>query len=376
MPQPASRALPTFLVAFVVMLVLSTHMLRAQNAPGDTAMTPAPARPKSSSSLRILPVIGSAPETGFVGGATALRVTSGPNADTRPSTDQLYAAYTAKQQFRAFVSTDRWATGNRWGVNAQLEYQRFPQPFFGVGIGAPESAEEWYEARSVLANVTVRRRIARALYGQAGYRYSDTKIRDAEEGGVIARGAVPGATGGVVSQLLAGGAWDSRDNVFAPASGTFVQATAAYSGGVFGADYEFSRYIADARRYVRLGRGVLAGQAYLEATSTGAPFDQLSLVGSGMIMRGYVRGRYRDRELAAAQVEYRVPVAGRFGLAAFAGAGTVAPTLSMLTSSTLLPTLGGGVRWLLLPKQRTTVRVDYGVGKGSSGLYIAFNEAF
>jgi len=145
---------------------------------------------------------------------------------------------------------------------------------------------------------------------------------------------------------------------------------------VFGADYEFSRYIADARRYVRLGRGVLAGQAYVEATSRGAPFDQLSLVGSGTIMRGYVRGRYRDRELAAAQVEYRLPVVGRFGVAAFAGAGTVAPTLSTLPSSTLLPTLGGGARWLLLPKQRTTVRVDYGVGKGSSGLYIAFNEAF
>jgi hypothetical protein len=42
----------------------------------------------------------------------------------------------------------------------------------------------------------------------------------------------------------------------------------------------------------------------------------------------------------------------------------------------VLPSFGGGVRWLLLPKQGTTVRVDYGVGKGSSGLYIAFNEAF
>jgi hypothetical protein len=41
-----------------------------------------------------------------------------------------------------------------------------------------------------------------------------------------------------------------------------------------------------------------------------------------------------------------------------------------------MPSFGAGARWLLLPKQRTTVRVDYGVGKGSSGLYVAFNEAF
>src|SRR5688572_12951285 len=273
MTQPASKTLSTF----VCVLLLSARAALAQSETVDTIR--ADSQPKTaSSSIRVLPVVGSAPETGFLGGATALRVSSAAT-DTRPSTDQLYAAYTAKHQFRAFASTDRWSSGNRWGVNAQLEYQRFPQPFFGVGIGAPESAEEWYEARSVLANVTVRRRIARALYGQAGYRYLETKIRDAEEGGVIARGAIPGAAGGVVSQLLAGGAWDSRDNVFAPASGTFVQTTAAYSAGAFGADYEFSRYTADARRYFRLGRGVLAGQAYLEATSAGAPFDQLSLLG-------------------------------------------------------------------------------------------------
>jgi hypothetical protein len=71
-----------------------------------------------------------------------------------------------------------------------------------------------------------------------------------------------------------------------------------------------------------------------------------------------------------------MPVAGRIGVAAFAGAGTVAPTFSKLSSSAVLPSFGAGARWLLLPKQRTTIRVDYGVGKSSSGLYIAFNEAY
>ncbi|HUQ82513.1 MAG TPA: BamA/TamA family outer membrane protein [Gemmatimonadaceae bacterium] len=338
------------------------------------ALLSTPARAQTS--LRILPVVGSSPETGFVGGVTALRVSTASDTTTRPTTDQVYAAYTAKQQFRAFVSTDRWSRANVWGANAQLEYQRFPQPFFGVGIDAPESAEEWYEARSVLASVTVRRKVARALFVQAGYRFSDTQIRDADEGGVIARNAIRGATGGAVSQLSGGGAWDSRDNLFAPASGSFVQATAAYSTDALGADFTFGRYVADARRYMRVGPGVLAGQAYLEATSGGAPFDQLSLVGNSTILRGYVRGRYRDRELAAAQLEYRLPVVARFGVAAFAGVGTVAPTLGTLLSSDLLPTFGGGARYLLLPKQRTTIRVDYGVGKSSSGLYIAFNEAF
>jgi outer membrane protein assembly factor BamA len=176
--------------------------------------------------------------------------------------------------------------------------------------------------------------------------------------------------------VVTGLAWDSRDNVFAAARGAYVLATAAYSGSELGSDYRFGHYVADARRYWRLGRGVLAGQAYLEATSGRAPFDQMALLGSGSTMRGYVHGRYRDHDLAAAQVEYRMPVVGRLGAAAFAGAGTVAPTVSKLSSSTVLPTFGAGARWLLLPKQRTTVRVDYAKGKSSSGLYVAFNEAF
>ena len=365
----------------VICLIVGASSLRAQSAVAVAESTKVTSEPERrgdrSASLRILPVIGSAPETGFVGGATALRV-SGPVGDTvtRPSTDQAYAAYTVKQQFRAFMSTDRWSTQNMWGVSAQLEYQRFPQPFFGIGISAAEDAEEWYEARSLIASATVRRKLSSAVYGQLGYRYSSTTIREADEGGVIERGALLGSKGGVVSQVIGGAAWDSRDNVFAPAAGTYVQATAAYSGDATGADYRFGRYVADARRYVRLGRGVLAGQAYMEATSGQAPFDQLSLVGSGTIMRGYPRGRYRDQELAAAQLEYRLPIVGRLGAATFAGVGTVAPTVTKLASTGLLPSFGAGARWLLLPKQRTTIRVDYAVGKSSSGLYIAFNEAY
>jgi len=363
-----------------IALGLLTRIASAQasNAAADsTAVSARSGVRPTTTALRVLPVIGSAPETGFVGGATVLRVSSYVNDTiTRPSSEQLYASYTTKHQFRAFVSTDRWSVDNRWGLTGQIEYARVPQPFFGLGIDAPEEAEEWYEARSTSASVTVRHRILGAVYGQAGYRFSTTSIRDAEPGGAVERGVLPGMRGGIVSQVTWGLALDSRDNIFAPSAGTFAQATGAWGAEVLGSDHQFGRYVGDARRYVRLGHGVLAAQAYVEASSGRVPFDQMAMLGSGSVMRGYVRGRYRDRSLAAAQVEYRLTLAGRLGLAGFAGAGTVAPTLADLPSTRLLPSVGAGARWLLLPKQRTTVRVDYGVGKGSSGLYIAFNEAF
>ena len=129
----------TVATAFMIALPAS-----AQSAAQDSATVQRrQSTIERSSTLRILPVIGSAPETGFVGGATALRVSAPVNDSvTRPSTDQLYVAYTAKHQFRAFASTERWSDGNRWGLNAQLEYLRFPQPYFGIGDDAPERAEE------------------------------------------------------------------------------------------------------------------------------------------------------------------------------------------------------------------------------------------
>lgn len=362
--------------ALVASGVVAGAPIRAQSVPRESPAI-SDSAPARASSVRILPVLGSAPETGFVGGATALRVSSLiRDTVTRASSEQVYVAYTAKQQFRAFASTDRWSAGNRWGVSVQLEYQRFPQPYFGIGIDAPAAAEEWYEPRSVIANAAVLRRVAQSLFAQVGYRFTTTAILDVEEGGVLERRSLGGASGGTVSQIVGGAVEDSRDNVFAPTEGGYAAAAAGYSDPALGGDYRFARYTIDARRYRRVGRGVLAGQAYVEATSGRTPFDQLALLGSGSIMRGYVRGRYRDRNLVAAQLEYRMPVAGRFGVTAFAGAGTVAPSFSTLSSSTLMPSVGGGARWLLLPKQRTTVRVDYGVGKGSSGLYVAFNEAF
>jgi outer membrane protein assembly factor BamA len=326
----------------------------------------------------VLPVIGSAPETGVVGGATVLRVhRTDAAATTRPSAAQAYASYTAKHQVRLFADVDRWSPGNVWRVNAHAEFQRYPLPYFGIGGSTPEAAEEWYTARSTFGSLTVQRKLPAALFAAITYRLSSTTIVETADDGVLRDGAVPGTAGGRVGQLQLAAMRDTRDNIFAPASGSFVQVATARAAAGFGSDYGFARHTLDARRYWSLGGGtVLARPGVAEATRGDAPFDQLSLVGSSTILRGYPRGRYRDRDLAAAQAELRQHLTGRLGAALFAGAGGVAHSLADLRGRDLVPSYGLGLRWLLLPREGTTVRIDYGRGKGSGGLYVAFNEAF
>ena len=329
--------------------------------------------------VTVLPVVGSAPETGFQYGATVLRLYRlGPAVDTRVSQQQVYAIYTAHSQARAFVQLDRWSLGNEWRVRARGEYQRFPLPFYGIGDAAPWSAEEWYTSSGPSAQLLVQRRIASALFVGGGARVNDVRIRDIEPGRALGTGTVLGAQGGTVAQLQGFVARDTRDHILAARQGQLVQLTAMLAGGAIGSDYDFGRFALDARQFWSPGQGehVIAAQLLLEGTSRRAPFDQLVQVGSDTALRGYTRGRYRDRQGANAQVEYRSPYVRRVGLVAFAGAGMVAPSLRRFDQAKMFPSVGVGLRALLVPAQRASIRIDYGRGRGTSGLYVALNEAF
>ena len=82
------------------------------------------------------------------------------------------------------------------------------------------------------------------------------------------------------------------------------------------------------------------------------------------------------RSFYISKLEYRTILYWRIGLAAFAGMGDVSDSISKWPLKDLKPTVGAGVRFLLDPKEKATVRIDYAIGKGSSGLYFALEEAF
>lgn len=329
--------------------------------------------------LTILPVIGSAPETGFQFGATVLRIYRlGPSPSTRTSQQQIYAVYTAKSQARAFVQVDRWTSENIWRMRLRGEYQRFPLPYYGIGDSTPDDAEEWYTSTGPIFEALVQRLVLPRTYLGAGAKVTHVRITNTEDGKGLAMGTVVGAGGGTVAQAQAVISRDSRDNVISAHSGNVAQLTANWSNHLWGSDFDFSRYVVDLQRYQSFGRAehVVAAQVRFQGTSGTAPFDQLVQYGSDNDLRGYTRGRYRDNHGASAQVEYRSPYVRRVGVVGFVGAGTVASAIADLPKGALLPTYGGGLRFLMNAEQRSAIRIDFGLGKGSSGLYVSLGQAF
>jgi outer membrane protein assembly factor BamA len=376
MPPLFARSSRRTLPATLAILAALPALARAQ----DSVAAPAPgAAPARATRTMYLPVVGSAPETGLQLGATAYRISRPPLDSTRrPTVTQLYAIVTTKSQFRTFLEHDRWSAGNATRLLARVQFERFPQPFYGYGADAPEAAEEIYTPRTLSGAVSwLRRRATSGLYTGVSWRGWYTDIAKADSGGLIASNQVTGAEGGAVAQLEGNVVYDTRDNVFAAAGGTYVQFTGAVARPWTLSEYDFGRLTLDARTYRSWGRNVFAGQLLSDNIVSGdAPFDQVAMFGTANSMRAYVRGRYRDDHLLALQGEWRRPVAGRLDLAAFAGVGTVADEFDRLGKSTWLPTMGLGVRYAVFPKERARIRIDLGFGRDATGLYIALNEAF
>jgi hypothetical protein len=326
--------------------------------------------------LQPLPVIGSAPETGLQYGATLFAVRERPAAaSTRPASVTAYAVRTAKQQTRVGIEGETWTRGNAVRLAGSLQWQRYPLPFYGIGDDTPERAKEIFTPRGVEAQGTLQVRVRGPRYALAAVRVADMTITP-DSTGQLRHDALVGTRGGRTTELTGGLLDDSRDNIFAPASGRFVTLSYTRAVNAFGADFRYGRIRLDARGYHPVGGGVLAMQLVGVGVTGDVPFDALALAGGGDILRGYPRGRYRDRVLGAAQLEYRSPAWHRLGAALFAGAGTVSGNPRDLFSSRLLPTYGAGLRLQLDPVQRTAIRVDYGRGTGNSGLYVGLNQAF
>jgi outer membrane protein assembly factor BamA len=171
--------------------------------------------------------------------------------------------------------------------------------------------------------------------------------------------------------------YDSRDNPLNATRGMRVLSSAMLFRGFTGSVANFNRFDTDIRIYRTIhNRGVIAAQLVSGNTTGNVPVRMLPMAGGESIMRGYYLGRYRDRHLAAAQIEYRTAVWNWVGVAAFAGYGTVYNQTSTLQNHQWLPNYGAGLRLRLDKKDNVNLRFDYGFGKNTSGFYVSFGEAF
>jgi outer membrane protein assembly factor BamA len=374
MPKPPKTAILTLFVWSA--LAFGWPGLRAQEA------APAPDKDKKDSykpRLLGLPFIYYSPETKLsFGGGSILNFRAGKDKSlTRPSTVYAYASYNLAKQFTVLVKPEIYVQGNSLIFSGRLRYERTPQLFYGIGDETLGADAESYTPRNFAVQLGVKRRIIGGLFGGFGFDVEKTTMEKVETGGLLDSGTIPGSHGGLIAGLGFELDWDTRDSPLFPLSGSYLQLSANAYGSSAGSDFTYSRVEINLRKYVPVGRRrVLAVQGYFCTTGGNVPFYKLPQLGGDSLLRGYYKGRFRDKGLAVVQSEFRVLITPRVGVVGFAGVADVFPGLSRLAEGRLKFAAGSGLRYVINKRDGTTVRVDMAWGQASFGLYFTAQEAF
>ncbi len=336
---------------------------------------------KSSVGFVILPVLFYMPETklgGGVGGLITYRPASSAPTE-RPSSLYFYAVYTQLKQFSTQWEPEFYFQKEKYLVRSKIVFEKYPDKFWGIGPDTPDEAEENFTPRTFSVEASFQQKILteQKLYAGLQYLFETYKILKTDPEGELVQGPWLGRSGATSSGLGFILNWDTRDNIFTPRRGNYWQLLMNFYRKFLGGDFNFTTLKLDLRKFFPVtATHVLAVQALFQSAAGDVPFKSYPKLGGDSIMRGYYSGRYRDRYLTAFQGEYRLPVWWRFGLVGFAGLGNVADKIGNFDLGKFKYSVGLGIRFLIVPKEGTNLRLDFAWGKGTSGFYFTARESF
>ncbi|MEL6538318.1 MAG: BamA/TamA family outer membrane protein [Bacteroidota bacterium] len=360
-----------------VILLLGATQSYALHFPPDSVKNDTVKR----SSFLVIPIVYFTPETQWAGGAGGVYTFRFPKESDTTQASQLTfgGAYTQLRQVLSYVSGRVYWGEEKNVAYGEVGYYIYNYFFYGVGNKASVDQEELYGVRFPRARLNYLRQLSPHWYGGLRYWYDGYEITDTEEGGALAADSIPGSRGGTVSAIGLVANYDTRDNIFWPSEGTFLEISGLVHAPWTGSDYRYRRLSIDASQFYTLPwwDHLLALNYWTDLTFGDPPFNDMPLMGGPKKMRGFYQGRYLDKQLMMLQAEYRMPVFWRFRAVAFGSIGGVAPRLSAFTQVPLRYTYGAGLRFLMDKTNQVNIRFDVGFDQeGTPAYYLTVGEAF
>lgn len=328
--------------------------------------------------LTALPVVFFLPETGLGYGALGIGTFrfKGETKDSRPSTVQLAITFTSKKQFLLFAPFELYTDDEKWRFVGELGYYEYFYNFFGQGINSKLEDVETYEVDFPRVRFSALREVIPDISVGVAYEFDNFSSPIVKENGVLDANDFIGKEGGTVSNLGLIAVYDTRDNIFFPTEGFFVQANMFTSMKVLGSSFSYDKWGVDSRYYQQIkGRHILAANFFVANSSSDTPFLDFNYIGSKRT-RGFNDRRFQDNAELTMALEYRFPVYKRIEGVVFGSSGTVSPDLGSAFSSAYKNAAGAGLRYTINKKEGTRIRVDYGISNEGGNFYFTINEAF
>ncbi len=293
----------------------------------------------------------------------------------------FFHLYEIRYRFKPLI----WGNNRDFRFQQTLDFQDYPTNFYGIGnhtLAANLTRVRYFQLN---ANGEIQKRISHKLYLglNAGFTYIHISPIT-RKGYFDSLSTIASRTGGRLFNIGPTLNFDTRDFQNYADKGDYVRSTVLFSPSFLNESLgSLISYTLDARHYLHFDNFQVIG---LNLVASGffdkyVPFSFLSQLGGNQIMRGYYSGRFRDKNMIAAQAEYRYRFIPRVAAAVFAGTGEVYG-YEPFAFKNLKPNFGGGLRYIFDLPSRSTFRVDYAIGEKPhgerrlKGLYISINEAF
>lgn len=333
-------------------------------------------------SFRVYPTLAYSPETSFEFGFSSLLLFQAAN-DTlnRLSEVNAFTFITLEGQYGLWLDNAIYGDKDKWFVLGRTRFQRFPLLYYGIGPETMENKPALIDATYLLLRQRVLRKVIPNLFAGPEIDYQLLYRTGFNQPPDQAPYELPLGSDG--THNLGWGAaliYDNRHNVLNVRDGLFAELAFLTYSPAFLSQYSFRSVNLDIRSSHPVSRhNVVAWQVSGNFLSGNTPFNHLAMMGGEMMMRGYYSGRFRDRNMIAAQIEHRwLPFnfSKRFGGAVFASAAAVAPTIGQFSTRHIRTAGGVGLRYLLFPKKDIYLRADIGFTREGPGFYLFTGEAF
>jgi hypothetical protein len=177
----------------------------------------------------------------------------------------------------------------------------------------------------------------------------------------------------VVSGFTPSLTYDSRDNIFTPTRGTYVEAGAGVFSEALGGDDNFQRVRVLGMHFLPLHPKLSLGlRADVAASFGDTPFYLQPFVN----LRGAPIMRYQGEEMAQIEAELRWQFWKRFSVVGFAGGGAAWNDLERFDDTQTVVTGGTGFRYEIARKYGIHMGLDVAFGPDNTAVYVQVGSAW
>jgi outer membrane protein assembly factor BamA len=310
---------------------------------------------------------------GFIAGAMTqayYRVNKKDTISPHSSTMAM-GIYTQEKTWMAGAGEILYLNEDKWRIKAFAFKGNVNYQYFNGDVDSNAGEYEDYTNDVTMVMTQVQRNVWKRFYAGLYLEYNDSKTYFKAQNDSLDQQKMNNI-GYVISQ-------DNRDNVQFPTKGIFMNFKNQFYRDWIGSDSEFVKFQVNYTQFFDLKkdkRHILLGRFYSEIATGAVPFQGQSVIGRDDL-RGYSQGKYRGNQVYAIQSEHRWMFnKSKFGMVGFLGVASAVEKFGDVFSSELLPGVGAGIRYKLIPSMGVNIGFDAGIGRDDYSLTFRIGETF